>query len=1195
MNDHLKSLLTLLLSFVIVSVYGQGEGNIWYFSNFAGLDFNSGTPVAITNGAISYTRGCATICNSYGDLLFYTDGISVWNANHQVMSNSDPFSPGGTLAGNQHATQSAMITPMPMNPQFYYIFTVDSNQYFGAGPNGCRYSMVNMNMNGGLGNVVLANKNTLLHTPSSEKLCAVKHANGYDIWVITHPSNSASFYTYLITSTGVSTTPVISTVGVFYNMANFPINNGNENVGYLKASRDGNFVAAAIAGLGLLEVFNFNASTGQLTFFWSTNVPLITYGVEFSPNSTVLYTCNMGNPNIYQYNLAAGSPTQINASLTIIPTTIGGALQLAPDGKIYKSRSSRPFLNVINNPNNLGLGAIGCNYQDTGVMLAGSLSADDLPTYITSYYNIADFDFVYQCIGDSTELFLSDTLNVDSVYWNFDDPLSGNDTSTLWNTKHLFTDTGSYQVMLITYAGGAPDTAIKEVEIYAYPEISLGNDTSVCIGTSLTLDAGNPGGDYFWFDGSTNQTINVTPIDTSVYWVEVIVNECLSRDSLTVSPYYLTSPFSATELNCFLDFDTIVYTGNANQNALFEWNFSGANVISGTGGGPYILNWADTGSYTISLAVTQGSCVSDTSAIELINPPGLELQVSSDTIACYGESTGMVNLIVSGGNSLYSFAWDVGYTTQNLVGVPAGQYTVTVTYDSVCTDTISHTVYQTSSPVGGIIGGHDILCFGQNNGFADLMPSGGTPPYSYTWSLNGLTTQDIENLYAGYYTVTVLDSLNCEFITNVLIIEPDSLQVETTPDISICPGDSTMLSAFATGGTPPYSFLWRGTVPGQSITVSPLIETEYFVQATDSNNCISNTAYITVSLFPPITSLATAQNDSICLGDSTYILANFSGGNGGPYSCFVNGVEVSVPFIIKPEATTTYTIVGQDDCSSTSSSVEITIIVVDVPVNDFSSNLNEGCRPLEVSFIDGNPGLGYTYLWNFGEGDTSNYSLGRNPTHVYETPGVYDVVLTTLSDYGCSFTTRIPDMIKVFPTPDANFSADPALVSILEPTVFFQNLSYPIVDSYLNFGDGTTQIGFSSTTRHSYSDTGLFYVSLIVENEYNCRDTIILPIRVYDVVGGFYAPTAFNPNSKVEANRVFKPQIHGLDLNHYHLLIYDRWGERIFETFDYYHGWDGRVKNKSMAKIGAYPWLVIYMDLNGKPHKETGTVLVIDK
>jgi PKD repeat protein len=1193
-------LLTIILTIFIISASGQGEHNIWYFGDHAGLDFNGGAPVAITNGAMSTGRGCASICNSYGDLLFYTDGITVWNANHQVMSNSLPTSLGGVLAGGIWATQAAVIAPMPLNPQFYYIFTVDTNFFWGAGSNGCRYSIVNMNLNGGLGNVVLASKNTLLHTPSSEKLCAVKHANGHDIWLISHPSNSGSFYSYLITSTGVLTIPVISTVGAFYSVYTLSFSNGGNNVGYLKASRDGSYVAAAISDYlsTICEVFQFNNATGQLTFFWSTIVLPVPYGVEFSPNSTVLYVCPMTNNNIYQYNLAAGSPTQINGSLTIIPTGTyfsGGALQLAPDGKIYQSNVTSPYLSVINNPNNLGLGISGCNYQDTGIYLAGMSSLHGLPACITSYYNIADFDFVYQCIGDTTELFLSDTLNVDSVYWEFGDPLSGNNTSTLWNTKHLFTDTGNYQVMLVTYAGGAPDTAIKEVEIYPYPEVSLGNDTSVCIGTSLTINAGTPGGNYFWFNGSTNQTVNITPVDTSVYWVEVIVNECLSSDSITVSPYNLTSTFSTTELYCFHDFDTLVYTGNANQNALFEWNFSGANVISGTGGGPYILNWADTGNYTISLAVTQGLCVSDTSAIELINPPGLELQISSGTIACYGESTGMVNLIVSGGNSLYSFAWDVGYTTQNLVGVPAGQYTVTVTYDSICTNTISHIVYQTSSPVGGIIGGHDILCFGQNNGFADLMPSGGTPPYSYTWSLNGLTTQDIENLYAGYYTVIVLDSLNCEFTTNVLIEEPDSLQVETTPDILICLGDSTMLSAFATGGTPPYSFLWRGTVPGQSITVSPLIETEYFVQATDSNNCISNTAYVTVSLFPPITSLATAQNDSICLGDSTYILANFSGGNGGPYACFVNGVEVEVPFIIKPEATTTYTIVGQDDCFSTSSSVEITIVVLDVPVNDFSSNLKEGCRPLEVSFIDNDPGAGYTYLWNFGEGDTSNYSLGRNPTHIYESPGTYDVVLTTISAYGCSFSTRISEMIKVFPNPDANFSADPALVSILEPTVYFENLSYPFVNSYLNFGDGSTEIGFNTTTRHTYSDTGLFHVSLIVENEYNCHDTITLPIRVYDVVGGFYAPTAFNPNSKVEANRVFKPQIHGLDLNHYHLLIYDRWGEKIFETFDYYHGWDGKVKNKSMATIGAYPWVVVYMDLNGKPHKETGTVLVIDK
>jgi PKD repeat protein len=570
------------------------------------------------------------------------------------------------------------------------------------------------------------------------------------------------------------------------------------------------------------------------------------------------------------------------------------------------------------------------------------------------------------------------------------------------------------------------------------------------------------------------------------------------------------------------------------------------------------------------------------------------MEILSDSINCYGESTGMVWLNVSGGDSLNSYSWNYGYTTQNLVNVPAGQYIVTVTYDSVCTDTISTVVHQPSSAIEGIALGQDIMCNGENNGIAELSCTGGTPPYSYLWSLNGETTQSIGNLYAGYYSVTILDSRNCEFITDVLIEEPDLLHVEASVDVSICIGESTDLTATAYGGVSPYSYEWTGIGPGQTITVSPFTETVYYVQATDNYNCKSNFATVTVSLFPPVTSLATAQSDSLCLGDSTYILANFSGGNGGPYSCFIDSVEATLPFIVQPRLTTTYTVTGYDDCPSPAISTQITVVVMDIPVNTFSSDLDKGCQPLEVSFYSSDPEPGQTYLWNFGELDTSNFSLDSNPVHLFETPGIYDVALTTISPFGCSNYCHVSNMIRVYPKPEANFYANPTAVNILEPTVFFENLSVPFGTTYWDFGDGGTDEGFLNRTAHSYSDTGRFVVTLIVESDQYCRDTITLPIQVNDVIGSFYAPNAINLNSQIEENRIFKPQIYGVDKNHYHMIIYDRWGEPIFETFDYYHGWDGRVKGKSMAKIGAYSWIVNYTDLNGKPQQKTGSVVIID-
>ena len=166
-------LLTFLLSFS--STQAQNEAAIWYFGFNAGLDFNSGAPVALTNGMLSTNEGCSTISNSNGQLLFYTDGIRVWDKSHNVMPN------GTGLFGNPSSTQSGIIVPKPNNPNLYYIFTIDDE----AGPNGLRYSEVDLTLNGGNGDVN-ANKNILLTTPTAEKISAIEHANGNDIWVITH-------------------------------------------------------------------------------------------------------------------------------------------------------------------------------------------------------------------------------------------------------------------------------------------------------------------------------------------------------------------------------------------------------------------------------------------------------------------------------------------------------------------------------------------------------------------------------------------------------------------------------------------------------------------------------------------------------------------------------------------------------------------------------------------------------------------------------------------------------------------------------------------------------------------------------------------------------------------------------------------------------------------------------------------------
>lgn len=182
---------TLLLILLTINLYAQ-ENNIWYFGANAGISFSSGSPVALTNGSLTTTEGVATICDNAGNLLFYTDGVTVYNRNHVIMTN------GNGLNGDASSTQSAIIVQQPGNSDIYYIFTSDND----VGPNGICYSIVNMSLSGGLGAVTVKNFN--LVSQSCEKLCAIRHCNNLDMWIVSHDWNSNIYRTWSVTSSGIS-------------------------------------------------------------------------------------------------------------------------------------------------------------------------------------------------------------------------------------------------------------------------------------------------------------------------------------------------------------------------------------------------------------------------------------------------------------------------------------------------------------------------------------------------------------------------------------------------------------------------------------------------------------------------------------------------------------------------------------------------------------------------------------------------------------------------------------------------------------------------------------------------------------------------------------------------------------------------------------------------------------------------------
>jgi gliding motility-associated-like protein len=474
--------LRFLFIFLFISsfCFAQKEANIWYFGNNAGLDFNSGSPIALLDGALSTGEGCASISDGDGNLLFYTDGRQVYNRDHVLMLNGDG------LGGDTSSTHSAIIVPKPGDPNIYYVFTVDAN----GGSNGLQYSEVDMQLDGGLGGITML-KNFQLENPVTEKITAVRNSINNSYWVVSHrwdedddpttflPTNE--FIAFRVSNSGVDPNPVVSNAGT-----RIGGESGN-TIGQIKISPNGRKLATATYGNDAeFQLFDFNAATGRV----SNAVSLLSgaatgggpgtsvgpYGIEFSPNSEVLYgSVFLGH--IYQWDLSSNIPQNIIDSRRQLSgrTRSFGALQLATDGRIYIANSN-VFLDVIRNPNQIGVLS---SYAPDFVSLDGRRANLGLPPFVQSFFLISiQVDNV--CFGDVTQFSINDT--VDSVLWNFGDPASGaNNTSTEFSPTHVFTAPGTYQVSLEATANGETNFFDEIVTIYERPTIAAApEDISIC-------------------------------------------------------------------------------------------------------------------------------------------------------------------------------------------------------------------------------------------------------------------------------------------------------------------------------------------------------------------------------------------------------------------------------------------------------------------------------------------------------------------------------------------------------------------------------------------------------------------------------------------------------------------------------------------------------------------------------------------
>ena len=548
----MKHFFFSFLCLLALQVLAQNESQKWYFGSNAGLDFSTNPPTPLTNGMLNTIEGCATICDASGNLLFYTDGSTVYDQTHAVMAN------GTGLSGNSSSTQSAIIVKKPGGGSIYYIFT----QWVS---NGVKVSTVDMSLAAGLGSVTVLNA-TVVAPSTTEKLTAVRHCNGTDMWVVTHLLNSNVFVSIPVTAAGIGTNVVNSAIGSSHSGA----------IGHLKASPNGSKLAVGIYNENTFELFDFDNTTGVVSNSLSLGSFQNPYGLEFSPDGSKLYGVleTLQPFPLYQWNLCAGSPTAIVASQTVIandPTAVEhGALQLAQDGKIYLCRYNSSTLAVIHDPNQLGAA---CNFSVLGLSIAPKVCRLGFPNFVSSFFR-ALTPFTYTVANCQTAYFTAPPVatgtvvgcsasgsTLSGISWNFGDPASGaQNTSTLTTPQHNYPGAGSYTVNLILYYNCSNDTIKQVVNVpNGAPTLTVGGRMSICAKESTTLTAGGAN-TYSWTRpnyAGYGSTVVVSPTVSSTYTltgtntvtgcysikvVSVTVNKCLSISETNQSPAPMVYP-----------------------------------------------------------------------------------------------------------------------------------------------------------------------------------------------------------------------------------------------------------------------------------------------------------------------------------------------------------------------------------------------------------------------------------------------------------------------------------------------------------------------------------------------------------------------------------------------------------------------------------------------------------------------------
>ena len=551
---------------------------------------------------------------------------------------------------------------------------------------------------------------------------------------------------------------------------------------------------------------------------------------------------------------------------------------------------------------------------------------------------------------------------------------------------------GTYTVTVTDANGCTDQSSVTISEPVVLTAVSVVDSNVSCNGftdggASATATGGTMPYSFSWSNGAL--TASITGVAAGAYTVTITDNNgCTDVSSVSITqPVVLVA--------------ATVVDSNASCNGFND----GGATASGTGGtSPYNYNWSNgattaaitglgAGIYTVTVTDVNG-CTDQTSVTITEPTPLVAAAIVDSNVSCNGFLDGGASASASGGTAPYSYQWSNGGTTAAITGIAAGSYTVTVTDNNGCTDQASVTITQPISLVASTVVDSNASCNGFADGGATASATGGTTPYSYSWS-NGGTTASITGVLAGVYTVTVSDANGCTDQATVTITEPAILIATSVVDSNVsCNGFADGgASVTGTGGTSPYTFLWSNG--GSTASITGLVAGTYTVTLTDANGCTS-TASSTIT--QPITMVASAVVDSnaSCNGFADGGATASATGGTAPYTYLWSNAGTMASMNGLAAGAYTVTITDANGCTDQASVTITEPSVLSISVISSTNVLCNGDSTGTAQTATTGGTSPYNYLWSTGESGADELSLAA---------GVHTVTVT--DNNGCTATTTV--------------------------------------------------------------------------------------------------------------------------------------------------------------------------------------------